>query len=359
MKILADATLPGLSKAFPKPFELTLYHDTVSLPQLLEGQQILICRSTLKVTESLLANSHLRYVATASSGTDHIDTRFLQSRGIKLMDARGSNATAVADYVIANLAFLQQYKNFKGTKAAVIGVGEVGSKVLARLQSAGLQVLAYDPPKSKRERTFTSCSLEAVTTCDLITIHANLHFSPHDASFNLINSTILKKLSPYSVIINASRGGIVNETELLQQTKPLLYCTDVYNNEPAIRADIVNFSTLCTPHIAGHSLEAKENAVIMLSQKLHTAYELALPEYTLPTVAHIPQLQTEASWQDYVLSLYNPIYETEELKKAGNLESAFLSLRKGHQHRHDFAVYAKNLPANNNFLRILGDRNKV
>ncbi|ASQ45440.1 NAD(P)-dependent oxidoreductase [Legionella clemsonensis] len=354
MKILADATLPGLFNAFPKPFELTLYYNTAELTQLLKNHQILICRSTLKVTEHLLKNTALNYVATASSGTDHIDESFLKSRRIKLFDAKGSNATAVADYVIASLAFLQKYKDFKGTNAAVIGVGKVGSKVLERLQATGLHTVAYDPPKSKRQHNFMSCSLEAVTQCDLIAIHANLHFNQPDASFNLINQAVLKKLKPHCAIINASRGSIVNEKELLQQAQPLLYCTDVYNNEPAISTDIVNFATLCTPHIAGHSLEAKDDAVIILSQKLHAAYGLALPEYTLPAIQQAPPMPGGQTWQDYVLSLYNPIYETERLKKAGNLETAFLSLRKAHQQRHDFAMYAKELPADKKILRILG-----
>lgn len=354
MKILADATLPGLSCAFPKPFELTLYDNPAYIPQLIENKNILICRSTLKVTEYLLKNATLDYVATASSGTDHIDESFLNSRGIQLLDAKGSNATAVADYVVASLAFLQKHKNFKGTKAAVIGVGQVGTKVLERLAAAGLQVIAYDPPKSRYDNNFISCSLEAVTECDLITIHANLHFSQPDASFNLINNTVIKNLKPNCVIINASRGGIVNEEELIQQQKPLLYCTDVYNNEPAISADIVNFATLCTPHIAGHSLEAKKEAVIMLSQKLHTAYGLALPEYTLPSAIPTPPLKDGHTWQDYILSLYNPIEETKKLKAASHLEATFLSARKAHQHRHDFAAYAKKLSVDDNFLRILG-----
>src|SRR5690554_546410 len=100
MKILADASLPGLLQAFPKPFQLTLYHELKEVPQLLSGKEILLCRSTLKIAEPLLKGHSLRYLATASSGTDHIDKAYLRANSIELFDAKGSNATAVADYVI-------------------------------------------------------------------------------------------------------------------------------------------------------------------------------------------------------------------------------------------------------------------
>ncbi|WED43818.1 4-phosphoerythronate dehydrogenase [Legionella cardiaca] len=354
MKILADASLPGLLEAFPQPFELTLYHEAKDIPQQLKNQQILLCRSTLKVTEELLKNSSLSYVATASSGTDHIDENYLQNHRIGLIDAKGSNASAVADYVMATLAFLECHKGFKGTKAAVIGVGEVGTKVAQRLRATGMEVLCYDPPKSKRDKDFITCSFEAITECDLISVHANLHNLLPTPSLNLINDGVLKQLKPQSVIINASRGGIVNEEDLLRQKKPFFYCTDVFSNEPAIRQGIVDFATLCTPHIAGHSIEAKSDAITMISQKLHLAYKLPFVKPSLPVLAKLPSYYPHHTWQDYVLSLYNPLVETEILKNTHDLKLAFLNLRKAHQNRHDFQLYAKAVQTNKQLLQILG-----
>ncbi|KTC84167.1 4-phosphoerythronate dehydrogenase [Legionella brunensis] len=354
MKILADATLPGLLTAFPNPFELTLYHNVKELPALLKDQQILLCRSTLRVTETLLKNSSLIYVATASSGTDHIDEHYLETRGIKLIDAKGSNATAVADYVIASLAFLKRHKGFQGTKAAVIGIGEVGEKVVKRLKAVGMQVLCYDPPKAERDSRFISCPIEAVMTCDLISIHANLHTIPPYPSLNLMNNKVLKQLKPYCAIINASRGGIVNESDLFRLNLPLLYCTDVFSSEPSVSRETVSYASLCTPHIAGHSIEAKYEAVRMISRKLHSAYKLPHAETILPMANNAPLFNCEQTWEEYVLSLYNPAHETILLKSATNLEIAFLNLRKAHQNRHDFNFYAKTLNVDNNLLHILG-----
>lgn len=118
MNILADASLPGLKQAFPKPFHLTEYHHPDEIAQLLPGQDILLCRSTLKVNQSLLKNHCLQYVATASSGTDHLDHLWLGSQNIQVIDAKGSNAQAVADYVVACLAFWNNSTLSMGIKQA-------------------------------------------------------------------------------------------------------------------------------------------------------------------------------------------------------------------------------------------------
>ncbi|KTD25983.1 MULTISPECIES: 4-phosphoerythronate dehydrogenase [Legionella] len=339
MKILADASLPGLIEAFPKPFELSVYRHADEIPHLLNDQHILLCRSTLKVNEQLLKGQSLRYVATASSGTDHIDYLYLQNNGIELIDAKGSNAVAVADYVIATLAFLQKYKGFSEVQAGVIGVGEVGAKVVKRLMAAGMEVHCYDPLKSEKDPLFSSCTLETILQCDLIAIHANLHDNLPHPSRNLFSETLLNQLKPTAVIINASRGGIMDEEALLQLKKPIIYCTDVYTNEPHINPEIIKSATLCTPHIAGHSIEAKYNAIHMVSKKLHACFNLAPPSISEPAVTGSISFNEVESWQELALHLYNPLEETTLLKSSHHLQQSFLSLRKAHQKRHDFCKY--------------------
>ena len=107
MKILADATLSNLDIAFPSPFQFFLYHNSEELSLLLSQADILLCRSTLKVDRTLLRYHCLQVVATASSGYDHIDVAYLKTQNISLMDANGSNAIAVGDYVLSVLAHLQ------------------------------------------------------------------------------------------------------------------------------------------------------------------------------------------------------------------------------------------------------------
>ncbi len=351
MRILADASLPALQEAFPDPFQLTLYNTTTELVDRLKNQEILLCRSTLEITQELLHGHRLRFIATASSGTNHIDKVYLADQGISLISAKGSNANSVADYIVANLAFLQKYKEFTGNKAAVIGIGAVGRKVVERLNALQFEVIVYDPPRQERDPDFFSFPLETIMDCDLICIHANLHDKAPCPSRDLFNERLLHRLKPGCVIINASRGGIVNEKALLAQYN-LIYCTDVFANEPSISKAIVEFSTLCTPHIAGHSMEAKYAAVMQVSQTLHGHYKLQPPAQVTPFPPQRSEYITE-NWLEYVLSLYNPFNETQYLKAAKNLSRSFLDLRKAHQYRHDFSAYLMGL-ADRRLKLILG-----
>ncbi len=338
MKILADASLPTISRLFGEPFLLTPYTSQHEVATLLPKHDILICRSTLKVTASLLANSPIQCVATASSGIDHIDSDYLKEHKIALFDAKGCNAAAVADYVVATLAYLHSKTKIAGKKAGVIGVGEVGTRVVARLRAAGFDVLCFDPIREKKDALFPYCSLADLTACDVLCVHANLHHTTPYPSANLLDSDFLSELKPGTVIINAARGGIVNEHDLLHLTTPITYCTDVYSEEPDINPKVVNFATLCTPHIAGHTIEAKNTAVIKISQQIHNYYGLSMPAITIP-LQEKTTLTPDEHWQNIVLSLYNPLEETQQLKSATDKKTTFLSQRHAHQTRHDFAFY--------------------
>lgn len=356
MNILADASLPGLKQAFPEPFQLTLYHHPEEIVQLLPEQKILLCRASLKVNSSLLKNHSLRYVATASSGTDHLDQQFLASQNIQVIDAKGANAQAVADYVIASLAFLRQHTLISGNKAGIIGLGKVGTQVAARLEAANFQICTYDPPKAQREpHLFQSCTLDDLHQVDLLCIHAELHNTQPFPSAHLINEAFLNQLKPGCVIINAARGGIVDEEALLNTPNPFSYCTDVYLNEPKVDKRIIDKALLCTPHIAGHSLEAKYTAITMISEKLHQLENLPMPQCCFfPQSPHISTIKKAETWYESVLKIYNPLTETLQLKQALNTEIAFLNLRKKHQNRHNFSLYFTNANLNPKTRLLLG-----
>lgn len=343
MKIIADATLPNLIELFQKPFEITTYNNQRTLREALEFHDVLLCRSTLKVDEHLLKNTKIQCVATASSGTDHIDASYLNSKNIKLFDAKGSNAHAVADYVTATLAWLEQQGKLTGKKAGVIGVGEVGSRVIERLNLSGYNVCCYDPYRVDNAHSFNFVNFQELLDCDLLCIHANLHQNTPWPSLNLIHANVMSELKHGTTIINASRGGIVNETDLLNTQKNIHYCTDVYSEEPNINPDIVNFATLCTPHIAGHSIEAKTKAIIQLKHQLLRHFGLTSLDKFASHSSHNDQmikklnLNSNKSWQNDALSLYNPHHETLILKGHSNKKEAFLSSRRSHTDRHDFA----------------------
>lgn len=340
INILADASLPYLDLAFPEPFKLTLYHHPEELNKLLPKQEILLCRSTLKVNATLITDPSLRYVATASSGIDHVDISYLHTQGINLLAAQGSNARSVADYVISCLAFLEISHGFKAKNAGIIGLGAVGSQVRKRLEAAGLNIITYDPLKQKRENNFISTSFNDLLDCDLICVHANLHHAPQHPSFDLLNEQFLSQLPAHSAIINAARGGIVNEQALLSLKNPPLYCTDVYQNEPQINLKLSQLATLSTPHIAGHSLEAKQRAITLLSEKLHACYQLPIPKVLSSPLIKQTLDTSPLNWQSRALSLYNPHLESKKLQQAiSPIAKTFIHLRQAHNYRHDFNCY--------------------
>ncbi len=345
MHVLADASLPNISKHLNNFFDLTLFTNKSNLLAKIDNADILICRSTLKVNEELLKSSKIKCVATASSGTDHIDKEYLKSSNITLLDAHGTNAQAVCDYVLASLAWLKRYRYVAAKKVGIVGVGAVGSKLWQMLELYGFEVIGYDPLRAQKDSNFKSCNIEDLYSLDIICVHANLHTTFPYPSFNLFNSSLLKKLKSGVIIINAARGGIVNEEDLLAVNNDIIYCTDVFLEEPNMNHDIVNYATLCTPHIAGHSIEAKDNAVKIIVENLYNLYaansNVSFCNLTGFIDPVIKSLESGISienmkLQDKILSKYNPYPETEALKLAKNKQEAFIDLRKSHTFRHDF-----------------------
>ena len=339
MNILADSSLPDLDWLFPKPCHLTTYQNKHELLHALPHHDVLLCRSTLQVTPELLAKSTITCVATASSGVDHIDTDCLHKHQIQLFDAKGCNAEAVSDYVLSTIAYLDTHQKLPGMRVGIMGAGQVGSRVSTCLKSLGFEVFLYDPPKENTTPDFISCTLADFSTCDVLCIHANLHNTPPHPTKNFLDADFIKKLKKNTVIINAARGGILDEQALLNASKSFVYCTDVYQEEPNICFDIINYATLCTPHIAGHSIEAKRDAVFHISQVLHQYFNLPAPSPKTYPKQRINKLPN--TWQTRALTLYNPIHETMDFKKANNKSTAFLNLRRAHQLRHNFSHYEK------------------
>ena len=340
IRVAIDGSLnQGVSALFHPEFQLTPYHDEQDLAALIVKQDILLCRSKLKVNQALLAQSNLKCVATASSGTDHIDGEYLNKKHIKLLDAKGSKARSVADYVLSCLAYLNMSKTLLGTRIGIIGLGAVGTQVQARLRSMGFEVLGYDPLRAESEPGFESVSFEQVLQADVLCLHANLHDGPKHSSRNLINAKSLSMMRPGAVILNAARGGLVDEQALLSHGDHLSYCTDVYDHEPDISEKLIQFARLCTPHIAGHSIEGRKAMLTMAIEKIHRYFGLAMPMNSDPHPLIKPPIASFLNWQQLLLGLYNPELETKALKQANNLRETFLSLRQAHGLRHDFSVY--------------------
>lgn len=339
MNVLADASLLELGDFFPHPFKLHLFHHQEEIPSLLKHCDILLCRSTLKVNQALLQQHRPRCIATASSGIDHIDLGFLKKANIALFDAKGANARSVADYVLSCIAYVAQNQGLNGRRVGIIGCGAVGEAVAKQLRRFHFEIACFDPPRSLRDKDFNAVSLKEILAQDILCIHPNLHDEAPYPSRHLLGASELRCLRPKTLLINASRGDIVSENALLEVKPPIHYCTDVYANEPDINPAIVAFASLCTPHIAGHSLEAKSNAIRILSEKLHHFCGFDFAEQAEKERGELQEksnFPSGSDWQKCALSLYNPILETLQMKSAAHKNTAFLELRQTHYRRRDF-----------------------
>src|SRR3990167_8047701 len=270
--LLADRDLPELASAFPSPFKITRYQNIKELQEALPYNNILLCRSTLKVDAALFQGNQVEWVLTASSGRCHIDELYLKAKNTKILDAKGSNANAVVDYVSFCLAAL----NAPIKDIGIIGYGEVGSRLYKKLLLLGYtNIITYDPfKKSPNAR-----DLDSIFNCDLVCIHPNLHKDEPYPSYKLVNALLIQKRKPHQIILNAARGNVVDEEALLKYHQGI-YITDVYANEPNINPLIINHATIATPHIAGHTIEAKIDSVRLLSIKLHKSLHLPCPNFT-------------------------------------------------------------------------------
>ena len=323
--LLADALIPDIQKWFSNDFDIHFYHDEEELKDKIPQAVILICRSTIPINDKLIQNTQVQIVASASSGINHIDLHALKKANIVFLDAKGGNAPAVCDYMTAALAYLEKENILKQPKIAIIGFGHVGQKVSERFLHLGHTIGIYDPLSPPAEYQI---HLKNLHNYDLICLHPNYHHMPPHPSHHFISSEELHKLKEQVCIINASRGGVVDEKAILSSDFKGLYCADVFSHEPKMNPSIIERAMLATPHIAGHTVESRQRMTYMIAEKIYTFFNLTLPGEFKSLIKPIPLSKTQ--WREQVLDLYNPIEETKALK-ANPTELNFLELRKAHR----------------------------
>jgi erythronate-4-phosphate dehydrogenase len=330
LKILYDSQIPYIQDFFASHFILSAYHHQGEMFSLIGDCDILICRSTIKISSEMLQNTRIQLLASATSGLDHIDIQGLQKLKIPFIHAKGSNAHAVCDYITSTLAYVELHQYTKVQKIAVIGYGAVGKMVSNRLEKIGYAVFNIDPYVP----TLHPITLHALSDMDMICLHPNYHLTPPFSTHHLMNQERIASLKKDVCIINASRGEVVDEAAILHRNFQGIYCTDVYKNEPDINPRIIERATLCTPHIAGHSLQSKWRMTSFIAHQIYQKYGFEAPEISPPTFTK-PRSQ-EKTWQMQALAQYNPEIETRALKLLPTPEH-FLKLRQQHRFREDFA----------------------
>jgi erythronate-4-phosphate dehydrogenase len=239
----------------------------------IKDADLLATRSTTKVNAALLEGSTVRFVGTATIGTDHLDIDYLESRGIHWCFSPGCNANSVSEYVTAALLCLADRHGFslRGKTIGIIGVGNVGRKVVEKAEALGMNVLQNDPPRQRTEPDNDSfCDLNTLlTNSDIVTIHVPITKSGPDKTMHLADASFFSRMKPGSIFINAARGAVVNSDDLLEAIRSghiARTVLDTWEGEPAFRRDLLQAVDIGTPHIAGHSFEGKVAGTVMVYQ---------------------------------------------------------------------------------------------
>lgn len=342
MKVVIDEKIPYLRDALT-----AMGVDVVALPGAAIGADdladvgALFVRTRTHCNEALLAGSAVRFIGTATIGYDHIDVDYCRNNGIVWTNAAGCNAGAVLQYVQSVIYSWSRDNDspVSGLTLGVVGLGEIGSRVAAWARGVGMTVLANDPPKADAGMSGL-VSLEEVTErCDIITFHPTLNVTGRYNSYHLADKGFFDSLRHCRLLINASRGPVVDNVALLAAMESgVVGCAavDVWENEPDINISLLNKAYIATPHIAGYSVEGKMNATSIVLREFarHIGYVGELPRLQLAAPEQ-PQVKA-ASECDALLAIYSPLDDTTMLK---NSPSDFESLRNNYRLRREPSAY--------------------
>jgi len=298
MKIVVDEKIPFIRGVLEPWADVVYRPGRVIDAAILADADALITRTRTRCDSNLLKESSVKIIASATIGYDHLDTAWLDSHGIKWVNAPGCNSRSVMQYMVSVLLYLagKHSLDLSSLTLGVVGVGNVGSKVVRAARALGMRVLQNDPPRQRTEGLSDFVPLATIIAdSDIISLHVPLTRTGEDKTFHLINSSNLNLLKKNCILINTSRGEVADNTALrnaLSERKLLAAVLDVWEGEPVVDRRLLELVDIATPHIAGYSVDGKANATINSVREVSSFLGLplsgwkpdALPEPTEPVI---------------------------------------------------------------------------
>jgi len=253
----------------------------------------LIVRSATKVTSDIIESAeNLRVIGRAGSGVDNVDKIAATKKGIVVMNTPGGNTITTAEHTMALLLSMARQipqataamkggkwekKKFIGVEVynktlGVVGLGNIGTYVAKVAQGMGMNVITYDPYLSEEKVRTLGVKLveleELIKKSDFITIHTPLT----SETKGLINAERIAMMKDGVRIINAARGGIIDEKalyEAIKSGKVAGVALDVFEKEPPEGSPLLELdNVVCTPHLGAATEEAQENVAIAVSEQI-------------------------------------------------------------------------------------------
>lgn len=369
MKIVADQKIPFVDEAFGPFGEIVKYDSKAIDNDAVKDADALLVRSETKVTGELLAGSKLRFVGTATIGTDHVDLDFLRAHKVQFASAPGCNSNAVVQYVFSVLFTLAGRNGFslKGKTLGVVGTGNIGSKIVPLGRKLGMNVLENDPPLARSTGDSRYVSLDDLMDADFITVHVPYTKTGQDPTHHLFDAGRLAKMKAGSTLINSSRGAVVDNEALkvaLSKGRPGNAVLDVWENEPSIDTDLLGKCAIGTQHIAGYSINGKVNATAMiyegfckffgLERSWDAGKVISPPEE--PSIAvDLHGGSAEEIISGVIRKCYDVTKDDSALRKISSLGQDergpyFKGLRGNYHFRHEFCDYSVKMSGTDEFL---------
>lgn len=352
MNILADENMPGLAgfDAFGKVTTCAGRNLTAAD---LQDTEVLLVRSVTRVNAQLLKGTPVRFVGSATIGTDHIDLDWLAANGIGFAHAPGCNAQAVVEYVLqVMLLWCDRHRREPCAQSlGIVGLGNVGQRLAEHAHALGMQVIACDPPRQRAGDTqHTWHSLDDVLECDIISLHVPLIQAGADCSVHLLGAQQLAALRDDQLLINSCRGPVIDNQALLQRLRsgPLDCVLDVWESEPQVPAELLSQVWYGSPHIAGYSLEGKLRGSWMLLKALAAWQGVTVAPPKLPTAGAM-QLPIN-DWRDLLVWLRNAYHiEDDDQRLRDSIDvshnvdvaAAFDAQRKNYPLRHELSAWQR------------------
>ncbi|MCU4154775.1 4-phosphoerythronate dehydrogenase PdxB [Carboxylicivirga sp. A043] len=363
LKIVADNKIPFLKGAL-EPYASVQYLPGAEINNdVLKDADALITRTRTKCNQETLGGSTVKIITSATIGFDHIDTRWCDHNGIRWTNAPGCNSGSVKQYVAAVLALLAKEKGcqLKGKSIAVVGVGNVGSKVSAMAKALGMTVYEVDPPRARVEKNKEFYTLNKIIgKADIITFHTPLTKEGEDKTYHLCDAFLLSKMKKDAIVINSSRGEVVDGNALklvLQNNQIGDAVLDVWEKEPAIDAELLDKVWIGTPHIAGYSQDGKAKGTQMSVQAISRFFSLGIDDWQAKGMPQPDQsiftinckgLSDEAIIAKAILHTYPLKRDDADLR---NEISGFEYLRGAYPVRREFQAYTLELTNGNTAIQ--------
>ncbi len=324
MKIVVDDKIPFIRETISEITSDAVYlkGSDISADDVRDAEALIV-RTRTRCDEKLLKGSKVKFIATATIGFDHIDTDYMDKAGIVWMNCPGCNSGSVAQYLRSSLILLCRNRGLvacASTTVGVVGYGHVGKKVAEEARQMGFRVIVCDPPlQLQGDVSEDFVSLEDIKAqSDVITFHVPFVKLGDNPTWHIADDEFFCHLPKKPIIVNTSRGGVVDNKALLSalETGSVRGAViDTWENEPDINRILLNKVYIATPHIAGYSADGKTNADNMVIEGLcryfgiENRWHINPPSLPADFVLH-------GSEDDMILQLYNPLEDSGRLKSA-------------------------------------------